>query len=215
MVLIGLNALAILGTQSRGAFLGFIAVAIFFVLKSQKKAMLIVLMLLFIPAVLTFMPQSWVDRMNTIETASEEDSSFKGRLNSWGMAFNMAQDRVLGGGFEGFSEVAFTLYADNPLDVHDAHSIYFEILGEHGFVGLFLFLGLAFSAWRGASWVRKQTKKDLERKWMFDLASMVQVSLVAYAVSGAALGLAYFDYYYILILCVVIMKGMIIQNTDK
>ena len=30
----------------------------------------------------------------------------------------------------------FARYAPDPDDVHDAHSIYFEVLGEHGFVGL-------------------------------------------------------------------------------
>ena len=34
----------------------------------------------------------------------------------------------------------FQLYAPDPTDIHAAHSIYFQILGEQGFVGLFLFL---------------------------------------------------------------------------
>ena len=68
--------------------------------------------------------------------------------------------RVTGGGFETFKGDLFEIYAPNPDDVHDAHSIYFEVLGEHGFIGLTLFLLLAFATWRTASWVIGKTKHD-------------------------------------------------------
>ena len=90
------------------------------------------------------------------------------------------------------------LYAPDPDNVHDSHSIYFEVLGEHGFVGLGLFLMLALMTWRTASWVIRRARRDREKRWAADLAAMMQVSLVGYASAGAFLGLAYFDYYYTL-----------------
>jgi probable O-glycosylation ligase (exosortase A-associated) len=128
------------------------------------------------------------------------------------MAFNMAKDRPLGGGFDSFHDYTFALYAPNPGDVHDSHSIYFEVLGDHGFVGLGIFLVLALMTWRTASWVISRAHRDREKRWLADLAAMIQVSLVGYASAGAFLGLAYFDYYYTLIALVVLCKTILVSD---
>jgi probable O-glycosylation ligase (exosortase A-associated) len=151
------------------------------------------------------MPQQWYDRMATIETYQQDDSAL-GRINAWRMAFNLAKDRPLGAGFESFRREMFARYAPDPGNVHDAHSIYFEVLGEQGFVGLALFLVLAVMTWFSASWIARHAKADGSTAWMADLARMIQVSLVGYATAGAFLGLAYFDYYYTLVAIVVLCK---------
>lgn len=69
-----------------------------------------------------------------------QDSSALGRLNAWWMAFNLAKANFFGGGFAIYNAQTFALYAPDPTDIHAAHSIYFMVLGEHGFVGLALFL---------------------------------------------------------------------------
>jgi putative inorganic carbon (HCO3(-)) transporter len=125
----------------------------------------------------------------------------------------MAKDRPLGGGLESFQDYSFALYAPNPDDVHASHSIYFEVLGEHGFVGLGLFLMLGLMAWRTASWVIGRARRDREKRWAGDLAAMVQVSLVGYASAGAFLGLAYFDYYYTLVALVILCKTILTSET--
>lgn len=138
-----------------------------------------------------------------------------GRINAWHMAVNLAKDRVLGGGYECFNiPLSFFLYAPNPADRHDAHSIYFEILGEHGFIGLFLFLLIAFLAWRTASSVIREAKKSETNKWLVDLCSMLQVSLVGYAVAGAFLGLAYFDLYYNVIAIIVLSRRVLLEQKE-
>ena len=153
-----------------------------------------------------FMPESWHDRMQTIENY-QQDQSAMGRINAWRFAFNLAKDRPLvGGGNQAFTPDLFKRYAPQPENWHDSHSIYFEILGEHGFVGMALFLLLGWFTWRTCSLVAKQARPHPDGQWMADLASMLQVSLVAYATSGAFLGLAYFDLYYHLIALVVLIK---------
>jgi probable O-glycosylation ligase (exosortase A-associated) len=155
------------------------------------------------------MPQTWFDRMNTIRTY-EQDSSATGRLNSWRFAFNLASDRpLLGGGFETFRADVFAIYAPEPERVADAHSIYFEVLGEHGFVGLGLFVFMGVSLWRGCSRTIKRTQDDPELEDLEHLMRMVQVSLIAYAVSGAFLGLAYFDLIYNMVAFVVIARILV------
>lgn len=196
---IGLTFVAILGTQSRGAFLGLIVMVVYLIMKSRKKATLLILLLMFLPFAFFFMPDSWHERMESIEEY-DQDKSAMGRINAWWVAWNVAVDRPLvGGGFEMFRGWVFSIYAPNPTDFHDVHSIYFEALGEHGFVGLFIFLLLGYLGLRTARQIVNATKREPRLFWMRDLASMIHVSLIGYAASGAFLGLAYFDYYYTLL----------------
>jgi O-antigen ligase len=109
----------------------------------------------------------------------------------------VATSRFFGGGFEMFKGRT------------DAHSIYFEVLGEHGYVGLGLFLLLGLFTWMAASRIRRKTEGTPDMDWMATLARMVQVSLVAYATAGAFLGMAYFDYAYNLVLIVVLCKAIL------
>lgn len=207
-----LCAAATVGSQSRGALVGLVAMGTFLWLKSRNKVFTAALGVAAIGLVLSVMPQQWYDRMSTIQTY-EQDQSAMGRINAWKMAFNMAKDRPLGGGLESFQDYSFALYAPNPDDVHASHSIYFEVLGEHGFIGLGLFLMLGLMTWRTAAWVIRRARRDREKRWAADLAAMVQVSLVGYASAGAFLGLAYFDYYYTLIALVILCKTILMSDT--
>ena len=76
---------------------------------------------------------------------------------------------------------------------HAAHSIYFQVLGEHGFVGLALYLAVLVLALRNASIILRQTRNRPELEWAHDLANMMQIALIGYYVGGAALSMAYFD----------------------
>lgn len=199
-----LTLATIIGTQSRGALLGLVAMGLVLFLRSRKKMITAILVLGASGAIMAMMPESWFERMNTIKTY-EEDASALGRINAWHFAFNLAKDRPLvGGGFETFEPRLFRQYAPNPDDYHDAHSIYFEVLGEHGFVGLTLFLLLGLFTWFTAGQTMKQVKGIDELLQARDLAAMLQVSLAGYATAGIFLGMAYFDLYYYIIALVVL-----------
>lgn len=200
-----LTALAALGTQSRGALLGMVAMTAFLWLKSRSKIMTGILIAVSVAALLPFLPEEWYARMSTIRSY-EQDASAMGRINAWWMAFNLASHRLTGGGFESFRDASFARYAPDPGNVHDSHSIYFQVLGHHGFVGLAIFLLLVVFTWLTASSVIRAAKRDEATRWLGDLMAMVQVSLIAYLTAGAFLGLAYFDYFYNLVLIVVIGK---------
>jgi len=212
-IMMVLCAVATVGSQSRGALVGLVAMSGFLWLKSRNKFFTALLGAIAVALVLAVMPQQWYDRMATIQNY-ESDQSAMGRINAWKMAFNMAKDRPLGGGFDSFKEYTFALYAPNPDDVHDSHSVYFEVMGEHGFVGLGIFLALALMTWRTASWVIGRSHRDREKRWLAALAAMTQVSLVGYATAGAFLGLAYFDYYYTLIALVVLCKTVLVSSAE-
>ena len=192
-----LSALAALGSYSRGALLAIAAMVLFMWLKSGRKLVLGALLGLVTPLLLAFMPERWAERMDTINTY-EEDSSAMGRLNAWRMAWNLARDRFPGGGFDVSDGAIFARYAPNPMDVHAAHSIYFQALGEHGFVGLLIYLALGIATWRTASAIIRLTRGKAELRWAHGLATMSQASLIGFAVGGAFPSLLYFDMPYYL-----------------
>ena len=211
-----LTGIAAIGTQSRGALVGMAVMGLFLALKSRKKLFILTTILVVVGALAVIMPQQWRDRMSTIKNY-EQDSSAVGRLHAWSTAINVAKDRVTGGGFETFKPGLYYTYGstDWKLSSTDAHSIYFEVLGEHGFIGFALFMLLAWFTWNTGSRIRRRVGRDEDTRWCADLASMVQVSLMGYAVGGAFLGLAYFDLYYnliaIMVICSVLLKEQIAE----
>ena len=203
VVTMGLTAIAILGTQSRGALLGISAMALFLIWKSRKRLPLLLAIAIMVPTALSVMPQSWYNRMATIKTY-KHDQSAEGRISSWIYTIKQTKDHpIVGGGFR--------MYAGRLV----AHSIYFQMLGDHGIVGLTLFLFLGVAVWRAGSKVIRDTRSRKELYWLRDLAAMLQVSLVGYAVSGAFLSMAYFDFYYYVIALMVLCKVMTAKELAK
>lgn len=213
-VAIVLTAAAALGSQSRGALLAIVAMTVFLWLKSPGKLLSGIAMTLVGGILVAFMPESWNSRMDTIGTY-QEDASAMGRINAWWMAWNLAKDRFFGGGFDIYTPEIFAMYAPDPLDVHAAHSIYFQVLGEHGFVGLFIFLLLWLFVWLSAGWLIRHGSRTPETMWCRQLGAMCQVSLVGYTVGGAFLSLAYFDLPYNLLVMVVLARRWLqsVENT--
>lgn len=210
-----LSAIAVIGSQSRGALLGATVMGGFLWLKSRNKFFTGLVIAVSATMILTIMPQQWFERMSTIKNY-EQDESALGRINAWKMAFNLASDRPLvGGGFETFQRDTFSIYAPDPNNVHAAHSLYFQVLGEHGFVGLALYLALGIAAWRTGAWVIKAAKQDQDQRWAADLAAMTQVSMVGFASAGAFLGLANFDLYYHMLCLIIICKLILLKEQAR
>ena len=85
----------------------------------------------------------------------------------------------MGGGFGTFRPELFERFAPNPQDFHDAHSIYFEVLAEQGFVGLAFFLLLGWFVFASCRRVASLTKGQPELQWAANLCSMVQSRCLA------------------------------------
>ena len=203
LVAMALTAAASLGSQSRGAFLALGAMTLLLWVRGKQKLMFGTIIIVGAVALLAFMPDSWHKRMDTIENY-QQDASAQGRINAWMMNWNIATHNVSGGGFDIYNPPTFAAYAPHPQDIHVAHSIYFSVLGEHGFPGLILFISIWWLTWRSANWIRKNAKGETE--WAAMLAGMCQVSLIGYAVGGAFLSLAYFDLPYDIMVIVVLTR---------
>ena len=196
---------AALGSQSRGALLALIAMGAMFWWRSPRKGVMSVLILVVLLALVPMMPESWWGRMETIQTY-QEDGSAMGRINAWIVAWEVAKRNLFGSGMSYQHTEFFYAYGTYETTVRAAHSIYFQILGNHGFIGLGLFLFIWFTAYRTAGWLRKQARNIPEAKWTADLGAMVQVGLIGYVVGGAFLSLAYFDLPYNMMVMAVLAR---------
>ena len=200
-----LCAVAALGSYSRGALLAMTAMVITLWWRGQNKLRTGVLFLGVAIPLLVFMPQEWSARMSTIQSY-ELDGSAMGRINAWWNSWNIALHYFTGVGFNTATSELFSRFSPNADTVLVAHSNYFQLLGNHGFVGLLLYVCIWISTWRTAGWLRNQPMLPPERQWTADLGAMGQVSLVGYLVGGAFLNLAYFDLPYALMVLLVLTR---------
>jgi len=120
----------------------------------------------------------------------------------------------MGGGFRVFvHRSTYDIYLpEYPRSFgHDAHSIYFNLLGEHGWVGLALFMLLIGSTLATLQRLVRAARTEPEMGWIADYARMLQACFMAYLVTGAFLSVAYFDLTYQLFIITIILKGMAAQ----
>ncbi|AKH19709.1 putative O-glycosylation ligase, exosortase A system-associated [Sedimenticola thiotaurini] len=209
-----LCVLSVFASYSRGAFLTIGVMSLYLILKTKNKVIILAMVAIGGVLVLSFLPNQWHERIDTIQNY-QEDASAMGRLNAWTYSVNVANDRLTGGGFNSWSIPTFQIYAPNPNDVHAAHSIYFGVLGDHGWIGLLLFVTILLLAWRTGVWILKNTRGIEELKWAYDFAYYFKISMVAYCFGGAFLSLAYFDFPWHLFAIILIVKKITEAQLDK
>ncbi len=201
-----LCAAAALGTHSRGGFLAIMAMALLLWWRGKSRFLGGALIAVTAIGLLTFMPDEWAQRMSTIQTY-QEDSSAMGRISAWWTAWGVATHYPLGAGFNVARPELFAQFSPYYQgSTHAAHSIYFQMLGNHGFVGLALFLLIWLLTWAVAGRVRVKAALVPQAQWCSDLAAMCQVSLLGYLVGGAFLSLSYFDLPYNIMMLVVLSR---------
>jgi probable O-glycosylation ligase (exosortase A-associated) len=210
-----LTVLAVPFTYSRGGVLGLAVVLMVLFVKARRRLLLIPVVATGLLAFALFTPQQWVSRMQTIGEY-EVDESANLRLMSWRVALDLAADRpIFGGGFRVFVDRAtYDIYMpEYPRAFgHDAHSIYFNLLGEHGWVGLGIFLLLVGMSLLKLHRLRGLAKVHPELAWAGNYAHMIQASLATYLVTGAFLSVAYFDLAYLLLILVPVLHAVAAQE---
>lgn len=97
------------------------------------------------------------------------------------------------------------------ISLWQAHSIYFQVLGDHGYIGFFIFAFLIFGAYRKASKLVKHLSTTGENENMLLLCKMIKVSIVAYCAGGAAVSLAYFDMLYALFAILYVIEHRVLK----
>lgn len=192
--------IAALCTYSRGALLGLCAMGAATWLRSRAKLAIGVLIVIVGLGAYAFAPPQWFNRMETIETY-EQDGSAMSRIYMWQVGLQIAAAHPFVGA--GFKATAWPMIV-NPL-LHgipqmtigrDLHSIYFNALSEHGWIGLALFLTIAGCSWVNCSWLIRQSRGRPDLVWANLLGRMGQATLVGYWTAGAFLSQTYLDEYW-------------------
>ena len=197
-----LVALAVVFTYSRGALLGLCAMGTVFWLRSRAKLATGFLILAVGLGIFTFVPTAWTDRMALLGHF-EDDGSATSRIDFWRASLRIVADHpFVGGGFN----VTLWPNAVNPLllgtDIPKyergkaTHSSYFEVLSEHGWVGLAFFLMIGAYSWFNCSWLIRHSRDRPDLAWANLLGRMGQATIVGYSVAGAFQSLAYLDEYW-------------------
>lgn len=195
----GLTLISVLGSYSRGAIIALGALAVFGWLRSTRKLLYVGVAAIFLVGALSFMPAAYWSRVNTIQNA-QQDQSFTDRLQSWQVTYHYANDHFpFGAGFYGPQLGAIYDSYFPGQTPHAAHSIYFQVLGEHGYIGLALYLIVIAGAFVQTVRIRRKVRGRLDLAWIDQLTLMIQMSLVAFCVGGAALSMAYYDMFILLI----------------
>ena len=230
-VAIALCALSVFGSYSRGAFLAIIVMAAYMVFRTRRYLILIPPFLIIgVILGMAFMPEKWVARIQTIHEY-EQDASAMGRLRMWGYGWSVATERpVFGGGFgiypatQHYESFGFALCEPGVSDEvtanctmmgRTAHNIFMEVLGEHGFIGLTLFVLLAMLGYRTAGWVSRATIGRPDLTWAGNLSRMLQVSMVGYLVGGMFMDRAYFNFYYHLLVITAATASVVRAELSK
>ena len=226
--LMGLVVAAIIGTQSRGGFIALAVLAGYFFVKSERKIVLAIVGIALAGILSQFVSAEWTSRMDTIGTASTDDS-FMGRVVAWKLSFIMAMHHpFFGGGFKALenfpvwqrlSQEFFSypfFYTGTALPdearARAAHSVYFQVMGDHGFLGLGIYLAFVARAFLGARAVALRATAHLELAWIGTLATMLQLCIFAFCVGGAALSFAYFDLMFAIFGLVLVLEMRILPG---
>jgi probable O-glycosylation ligase (exosortase A-associated) len=197
-----LTLLAVVGSYSRGALLARGTVCGYFWLKSSRKLLSGSLVAIALATAITFMPEKWAERMHSIETY-QEDLSAQGRLQIWRVAWALATARpLIGGGFSATYSQPLVEQVVPGAEWRAVHSIWLEVLGEHGFPTFFVWLGISIAAAVYARRIIRQATGVPGLEWCINLARMAQVSMIAYISGGTFLSLCYWVYYFTILVIV-------------
>jgi putative inorganic carbon (HCO3(-)) transporter len=213
-VILLLSYPAVVCTYSRGAWLGLAGVTALMILKTKRKLLILVAVCLVTICLTPFLPRQLFERYETLENY-QQDSSAESRFWEWEYAFRVALARPLtGGGFDVYSLETYARFLPGFLErfpgkVWGAHSSWFSILGEHGFVGLILWISLVVSCFLSCKKLHALSSVHSNLAWASHYAEMVQLALVAFVISGSFISASYFEIFYHVLIVVIVAKELV------
>ena len=195
-----------IGTEARTGLV-CIAVLALLTLRDVKRRLLYIAGAgLIVLAAIPFLPQAFTARMETIQ-GYQADQSANTRLAVWAWTLDYVQSHPFGGGFEAYRQNRIEVQTVNQqvsgevqmvssrseADAGRAwHSAYFEMLGEQGWPGLFLFLLIHGIGLARMELLRRRyrTRTD-DMAWVSPLATALQHFQLVYLVGALFVGIAF------------------------
>jgi probable O-glycosylation ligase (exosortase A-associated) len=196
------SVLTVIGTYARTGLVGLLTLFMLYVVKSKYKIKAFLFVLTVAALGYFFAPPAWLDRMNTIQNANQEGSAL-GRIVVWRWTIDYSMENpVLGGGFDSYLANGGVLHHyvgedDGEFGYREKakafHNIFFEVLGEQGYVGLAIFSLIIISCWH----MNKRTmKSDSENDWKTAMSITINNALIIYCTCGMFIGVAYSPWLY-------------------
>jgi len=193
---LALVLVCIVYTRSRGAF-ATVGVILFVgaILSGRPVRNVLLLVFLAVGAYIAI-PSEYLERLSTLSNLSADESA-QGRFENWELAWLTAlENPIFGVGPENHMPYNAALRQDVTIRV--AHSIYFQVLGELGFVGLaiyllFVWMGLRalYKTWRAMIPV-VENHPDLA--WVRDTAFWLTCGYIGYIFGSALLNMLYIEF---------------------
>lgn len=218
LLFIGLIFIALAAVVGTAARTGVIALVVLFaisILKSPKRfywigaAAVVGIVVMNIDLAST----PWGSRMSTIETY-EEDSSALGRIAVWKWTIEFVASNPLGGGFDaylhnrisGVSGTGVIGYIPEWQTGGKAfHSVFFEVMGEQGIPGFFIYFLAILLAILKLNSLKKKWNNHIGMAWLGNLSDALITSILIFLAGGAFVGIAYQPFiFYLLSLTVAI-----------
>jgi probable O-glycosylation ligase (exosortase A-associated) len=195
-----------IGTEARTGLVCIAVLAILMLRDARRRILFIAGAGLLALAAVPFLPQSFTTRMETIQ-GYQADQSANTRLAVWAWTLEYVQTRPFGGGFEAYRQNRINVQTVDERAVGEVnlvstrseadegrawHSAYFEMLGEQGWPGLFLFLlihgiGLA----RMELLRRRYRGREGDMAWVAPLATALQHFQLVYLVGALFVAVAF------------------------
>lgn len=215
VILIGLafaSLMVLVGTEARTGIIALGVLVMLALAYSQSKLKAIVVVALLPIAVYPFVTDDWLARMNTMSNTAQE-SSAQGRVVVWRWTIDYVNERpLMGGGFNSYLANAGKLAAyrrSGEVEISQPqgkafHNILIEVLGEHGYVGLLMYLVIIGHTLLISRRAYKRASEDWQRR----LGLCVFMSTAVYCVGGMFIGVAFYPWlYYMYGLAVAIQRS--------
>jgi putative inorganic carbon (hco3(-)) transporter len=211
MAMLVTTPIATLFTFARTGLVTLPVVLIMLFLRSKHKLLGFAALVVFYVGIMNFAPERLFERAGSIQEHTDRSSQM--RLESWYVAWHFALDHPLGGGFWVLDhEEVFDRYLTSYIRAQSAHNIYFEVLADHGFPGLILYVGIIFSSFWSLFRLKWALSNKPEAEWLVNYCKMIQVSLTAFVIGGMFLPLSYWDFSFHLISFVILLRAIAVKE---
>jgi probable O-glycosylation ligase (exosortase A-associated) len=203
-----------IGTAARTGVLCIAAVAAMAMRDMKRRVGYAALVGAVALAAIPMLPKDFTGRMETI-AGYEADTSATTRLAIWAWTWDYAQKNPMGGGFDAYlssrikvetkavqgSGGVTSVQSRTDEDKSRAyHSSYFEMLGEQGFPGLFLFLLIHVGGLVRMEVLRRRYKRaEGDQAWISPLATALQHAHIVYLIGSLFVGIAFQPFAYLLV----------------
>lgn len=192
------------GTEARTGLVCIAVLAIFLFLGAKRKLLFGAVAAVVAVAAIPLLPDSFTGRMSTIKTY-DEDTSASTRVAVWNWTLDYVRDNPLGGGFYVYKLNRIEMKVprrvgtgansrEEMVTVVDQarafHSSYFEVLGEQGYPGLLIYLGMIFTALLQLVSLNRRFRNS-EHRWIADMSRALAQTMVIYLAGSAFVGIAF------------------------